>query len=434
MSVTLTAKAQVALKNDGKIDRTEAAELAKLATTPDAKKELGRALQRDNFDRAARADLSKLFGGKPPAASLFLGMQLGTNKYGEEVRVTRELGDLKGFDSKFQATAAARMSGADPTAVVQGSDGKWHALETTANFFGGGTANDTPTRQVFGLTSNAQLEQVRSELKTLHAEYDALPPGAASDRKFEELKDKQLQLAMLTFGVDRNELQFISNPANRTEGVINIDAGLKKGDNRGQHGPVRGEDENYARGQKHAFEVSLNELENPDGANGVLFHEVTHNEDFNLTNRVVDQYEKQTGRIFVQSATQPFVKWIQEQVKNKQLTPAQAELVQDEIHAATASTEARAFVKTALAAMEAGNPEQAKDQLATYAGAMKKPVNGSATYQPPLNGSQVQKELTQEIRAAYQSWPKAMQNDFKAAIAAAKQRNPDAWVAKLQLD
>ena len=97
-------------------------------------------------------------------------MRLGTNGDGEDVVVKREVGSTQGYGDRLQAIAVARLSGAEPAAVVQGYDGKWHALETTAIFYEMPfTAADTPTRAVYGLPSSKGIADLRKKMDLLKA-------------------------------------------------------------------------------------------------------------------------------------------------------------------------------------------------------------------------------------------------------------------------
>lgn len=416
--------ARAALANDGVITQAEAKDLAKLVKTTEDKVELRNVMGLDNFSSAARADLNKLLGKQAaPEPSAFVGTRLGRTHGGEDVYVTREVGAKQGYDSKEQAMAVARMGGAEPAAVVKGRDGQWHAVETTKNFFGGleSSADNSAVRGVVPMASDAHIAEVAAEVKKLRENGD--PNG--------ELDEKLKQLAVLTYGTEDVELTRTS--ADRKAGRINLNADFsakhaaKQKAPRGLHGPEGGGDEDFAPGRKSAIEVATNEMFEPKLAQGIVFHEMNHKNDYDLTDKWAQKYVDE-GHVWVAGpiGAKPFGEWIEKQVKAKKLTPAEAELIRDMALNMNASTEARSFAKTALAAAQAGNPEVAKDQLVTYAKALAR-----GEYAAPLPGSEVQKALTKELQAAYKQMSPDQKDALKAAVAAARAANKDAWVSKL---
>src|SRR5512133_1309322 len=120
-----------------------------------------------------------------PKGSTFAGMQLGKTRDGEDVHVKREVGSMQGYDERLQAIAVARLNKAEPAAVVQGYDGKWHALETTVNFYGGlSPAADTPTQAVYGLPSSVAIPSYRQQVRSLQERLKELgPTGSELERE-----------------------------------------------------------------------------------------------------------------------------------------------------------------------------------------------------------------------------------------------------------
>jgi hypothetical protein len=151
------------------------------------------------------------------AASAFAGMRIGVNQYGEEVRVKREVGSTQGYDDRLQAIAVARLGGADPSVVVQSTDGKWHALETTANFYEGKmtTAADTPTLAVYGLPSSASIADVRqkvNELKARLAELDAMRKSGGDPKAIDKERDQVSRISSTTGSFSRRSSSGSPNP------------------------------------------------------------------------------------------------------------------------------------------------------------------------------------------------------------------------------
>jgi hypothetical protein len=75
--------------------------------------------------------------------------------------------------------------------------------------------------------------------------------------------------------------------------------------------------------------------------------------------------------------------------------------------------------------LQSGDYNGAVSPLKAYARELKP----GGEYASPVPGSYVQAELVQELKTAYQKMPKDMQEQFDAAVAAAKQENPNAWVS-----
>ncbi len=369
-------------------------------------------------------------------------LRLGVNSSGAEVRVKREVGSPQGYDDKLQAIAVARLGGAEPAAVVQDAGGKWHAFETTAPANGIGGA-------VYALPSSSLIEDLRKqviELKTRLKEFDKLMTSNGGrlpkalvperDEAIAKITSARKQLAALLFGVPESEIQFNYSSRNKTPGKINLTAKLPSA---GMEGPVFGQGKDF-EDESTAFEIGLDQLENPAIASGVLFHEVTHSKDGELARKWVKQYEQETKRMFVerppdaQNWKDPFEDWINAQAAKQppRLSRADAELVVDMAHRDGRTTEARAFVHAALAALQAGAPEVAKHELVTYAGNTRTENHKSGVYANPKDNSLVKDALKAELQQAYRKMPKPMQQQLVAAIEAAKKANPEAWISQVK--
>jgi hypothetical protein len=381
-------------------------------------------------------------------ASQFLGMRLGVNKYGEEVRVSKEVGSPQGYDNRLQAIAVARMAGADPAAVLQSTDGKWHAVQTNANFAGGlQAAADTPTLAVEGMPSSAKINEVVSHVKDLRAELKdlnrqvgelsvqgkSIPSDlrAKMDRLAEELPQAEKLLGSLVFGVPESEISLNRSTGEDKPDVINIDLP--------QNMPGAGS-EHFDTGNlagRPTFAISLDRLETPSKASGTLFHESTHIADSKLAQQWLGKFrQEKTGFGTAPNDLKGFQDWIKTPKGGKELqqwlakqpglSKADSEVVADAAAGANVSTEARAYVHSTITAMRTGDFDAMKDQLKSYALAIKK---GQTTN--PLDQSETLKTLTQELRAAFKQMPKDVQDKFRAAVAEAKTVNPNAWISKL---
>ncbi len=359
-----------------------------------------------------------------------LGMRLGTNYYGEEVRVTREVGSPQGYANKFEAIAAARFGKAEPAAVVQTMDGKWHAVETTANFYGGITAADNPTQAMQGLASSTKIEEVRQKYISLLKQVNE-SSGADRDELVDELIHTQTQLASLLFGVPESEINF--DPKHLVPGKINlVPPGELPGGATGLTKTLPGPADDFGH-KGIVLELDINKLKDPAGAMGTLFHEATHLQDLELAQTWVQKYE-QTGHKFVQANTGDFEDWLKIQVGKGALTKADKEIVVNEVKGGLSIPEARAHVHAALAALTGGSPEVATRELVNYVVDIKNGEYKNLFDDGKVsNGPATRDALTREIQAAYRQMPADMQRQLEAAIAAAKKENPDAWVSKITL-
>jgi hypothetical protein len=159
-----------------------------------------------------------------------------------------------------------------------------------------------------------------------------------------------------------------------------------------------------------------------------MFHEVTHLKGYELAQQWVKTYQQETKRLFVAGppGREIFRKWIEAQAP-KRLSKADAEIVMDEVSNNSATTEARANVRSFLLSLQSGNPTAATAELVAYARELKP----GGKYATPAHGSYVQAKLIQELKTAYKQMPKDQQQQFDAAVAAAKKENPQAWVSDL---
>ncbi len=377
-------------------------------------------------------------------------VSLGTNDSGQPVMIKRELGSPRGYDNQLQALAVARLSHAEPAAVVQ-IDGRWHAVETTAEarYTDGKDLTRIHTEgnvQVRGLAPFHEIEAARKEVvsrKKQLVEFSGAnkqEQAQQSDRIeaqrreiIEALKRAREKLAALTFGVDPSEIQFNRSSNDRSPGKINITPNTGSA---GDEGPLFQQGDHF-RDQKSAIEINLDQLEDPAMAEGVLFHEVSHLKDTELAQDWVKKYEQESGRMFVDGppGRKPFESWIKAQAtgNHPRLSKADAELVVDMAERDGRTSEARAFVHSALAALQAGSPDIATRELSVYAGHTVTEHNKTGSYQNPVDNSEVKDQLKHEIQDAYKHMPKAMQQQLKDAIAEAHKANPENWISQIKL-
>ncbi|HMK23987.1 MAG TPA: hypothetical protein VK466_16755, partial [Terriglobales bacterium] len=429
-------------------------------------KNLNDTLGRAMLDNAFKSGQVYADSTKPPAGSpsvkqsnatsftKLVGLSLGENQSHQEVKVKREIGSSEGYDDKLQAIAVARMAHTDPAAVVR-VNGKWHAVETSAQmeptYYDG--EDMTRIRNKGDITfeampSYADVKSARDQVASLHQQLDKLEQrikekdGNPDDLKqqrdevFGKLQQARHQLAGLLFAADDTDVQFNTRPFNDTPGKINIDPYGKPDDPLGDTHYEGGK--SFDSGARPTFGIKLDELENPDEAAGVLFHEVGHVHDMEMARKWVDTYTKETGKLFVPGGEgrKPFETWIKEQAAKHppRLSKTEAEMVVDRASESDGRTsEARSFVETALTAIQVGAPQVAIQQFETYAKNTKTEHHRSGNYQNPQDRSIVPDALTQEVLEAYKHMSKDQQKQLQDAIAAAKAANPESWVAKIKL-
>jgi hypothetical protein len=279
--------------------------------------------------------------------------------------------------------------------------------------------------------------QVEQKLKELEARYPNRLSGDEKNQLSTKLWDERQKMASTLFGLPGSQVQFnISTSRDDPAKMINIDPmpPSKTGDILGrEHYPG---DQGFQPGLKPTFGIKLEELDDPKGAASVLFHEVSHLKDDQLAQKWVEQYQK-TGHTFVSTAAglPAFQKWMNQQVGKQlptqpptpPLTKADAQTVVDKAYGLGGTSEARAYVHAAIAAVQAGNDVEAVSQLKTYALALK---DGRAA--SPPTGSDVESALRKELQDLYRTHPD-LRGKIQDAINAAKSANPGAWISKVNL-
>ena len=155
--------------------------------------------------------------GAPPkgaSASPLNGLRVGWMNDGSEVKITRSLSPAGGHDTRMDAIAFARLTGADPTAVVKDREGKWHAVQTNQNFYGGlRAASDNGLRGQEGLAHYDSKKIADVQQKIVEARKNG---------DFDDVKRLQKHLATLIFGVQETEINPISKSNDRVANKINI--------------------------------------------------------------------------------------------------------------------------------------------------------------------------------------------------------------------
>lgn len=306
---------------------------------------------------------------RPSSSSSFVGRRLGRNRSGEEVKVTREVG--AGYVERWQAAAAARMTGSEAV-LVKTRDGKWHACATTANAYGGITpADDGEVGELRPLASPRYLADLKK---------------SNSDKTW----------IALVLGLEEKDVETRRSSIDRKAGVVNVPAKLPYP---GTHGPERSATEGFRVDVPTAIELNrslFDELDAPKAA-AVLFHESIHLADYELAKRAAQ--------------------------KRGPLSPADAQTAADIALRANATTEARAYVRTFIAALQAGADRLAQEHLVTYV----KNLGRTGGHAPPTPGP-VTEELRADLDKARASLDAKGKSDFDQAMKAAKSVAPKAWL------
>lgn len=328
-------------------------------------------------------------------SSSLVGQRLGRNGSGQEVKVTREVGS--GYTTRWQASAAARMTGSEAV-VVKTRDGKWHACATTANALHEFKPADySGIAQLVPLTSPAQLGTLAKPLMT------------------DDLAS--------VFGVDKRDVMPRISDNRSLSGFINVPTELPYP---GMHGPEGTLDNGFKLGGKTAIQIDRRNVEKKDArfTAAVLFHETAHMADYELAQQWAEKFSRETKQPVIPSFVPkgkpiPFVEWITD--KRRSLQPDDARMIAETVLGAHNSTEARAYIATFIAALQAGAGDVATTQLVTYA------KTDAVQIEPHVV---VQNALSEDLDKAYASLDAKGKKDFEAAFAAAKAASSGAWISK----
>jgi hypothetical protein len=407
------------------------------------------ALQAQAGNRAVARMLTVQRDDKTTAPSTkFPGLVLGTNRAKQEVKVDHELGSPLGYRGRRQAIGVARMAKAPHTVVVETDDGRWHALATTADFAAGrvtSAANIAGIREVHGIAALAWVDAMKHDAdfaRDLAATFKALHPADRGLQKRIDALVAQLEggafevdtariAAML--GVPLDEVKRITTLGTRVADKINITGQPDRDSSGAGHAPMGGSPD-FQQGVESSLWIDLAEFDKTR-APALMFHESEHMADWDMTQKAIVDYEK-AGHIFVQGkpGLAPFQAWLNEQVKKKRLTAADAEIIVDQTSNRSATTEARANVRTFLALFASGDTDGAANDLKAYANNLKpKKEGGLGHYAMPAKGSAVRAELAAEAAAMYKRLSAPRRTKYDAAVDGAIATYKSGWLDELRM-
>jgi hypothetical protein len=308
------------------------------------------------------------------------------------VKVTREVGS--GYDDRWQAAAAARMT-ASEAVLVRARDNKWHACATSANAYGGMAAADNgDIREIVPLTSYQGIVGAKRT--------------GSDEAHFASV-----------LGLREGEVKPQRSSLDREARFVNVNPKLAYP---GVHGPERQDSERFDPNAPTAIELRRSLFDgDPRMTNAVLFHEASHRADYALAQRWAKAY-RATGGGFDDSRA--FVQWL---FKRDGLSRDDAQTVADVIAKAHGSTEARAYVGTFIAAMQAGAYDAARDQLVTYAKGLSR---GDV---PRPVGEIVPTALRSDLDNAYRALDATGRTKMKDTIDEAKKHGKGTWLVDINV-
>jgi len=380
--------------------------------------------------------------------SSFENALLGKDRLDRQILVEREVGDPKGYDDRLQAIAVARLARADPAAVAQDKKGKWHAFATRTGIdIGLASAGDpalpaaeareragVPFKDVDVLpelsgiaSSGKKVEERQDQLGKLYAQENSDEDAMMAARK--ALDAANVRRAAYVLGVGEGEIAFHMRSSEHEAGKVNLTETREAGANTdARHGPISGQPDRFTPDMITAFDIDKVLLDTPARAQGALFHEVSHLKDFELTQHWVRLFQTETRKTFARTELKVFMDWIDGKAKKGLLSAAEAQLVVDESIDATATTEARANIRTFLEFFRAGLFDDATRALTNYADALPP----GTIYANPPSGSPVLVELTNEMQDAFKRASPERRSKFVAAMAAAQAKNKTAWFGAIK--
>lgn len=342
---TLRSYEKSALASGGTLNVAEAKQLKALATTPEAKQVLADILARDAFEPGARAVLAGPAAKAAEKPSGLTGTTLGTVAVAGtkvNVTVTRELSPTAGYANKWQAVGAARASGERNTAVILDgkSPARWHAVQT--NILATPSKDYAPVKTKLQEVAALTLLPTGAEFTSMNAAALAAKTAWKKDPSAENFKaaqDAYVTLASRTYGVAPGEINVIDKTTDMDPKKINVMLNIPHG--QAYFGNAKGDVDAIATdgsaNAPHGVVLGTSGFRSQVQASGLLAHESTHKEHFELAADWVAQW-KASG------TAQKLGPWLEKQPASK-LTADQREVIHEQVaNKATTQSELSAYV------------------------------------------------------------------------------------------
>jgi hypothetical protein len=273
-----------------------------------------------------KKQLAKLLGVQAlPKQDALAGAELPGQK---GVFIRRTLGETGGYETKNHALAVARAVGSDKAMVVEGKDGRWHAVETnTVGASAGGGTGKVMSAVLVGKVDPAKYETLRQAAMASRSEADW--------KKF----------ASYALGVPAEEIHVIGKGDTPSSTGVNI--------NLSPDFDAEGKTANFDPKQPPWVQLGPAAFDRPANAAATLAHEEVHASHRRQTLEVYKQYAGS------KHGTDTFRQWAAKNVKDVK----KADIVAGYADGTTAATELMAHLEAAKVAFLSGDLEQAKTDL-----------------------------------------------------------------------
>lgn len=421
MKISQLRQLQTEALQDGKIDFQDAKKIADLAETPADKAAVLKELSSDSFDlsKTERKQLETQLGGKLQDAPSIVGQTLGQMSdpqvgRGLDIKIVKSFSPPGGFDNKFQATAAAKMSGSENAVVVQDSTGKWFAVQSSLRI----------DSKDFSVNDWGSVQSARGGFD--QGTYDDLRQKAREATTDSEKAAAWKTLAAYTYGVDESEINVITSHAQQDPDKININIGATPKGSEGEDGLTANVGTGTAEfkpGAKSAIEVNQSAFYDSRHAQGTLMHEGTHLEHNHQAQKLYDEFSSDPKK-----GKKSFDDWMKD---HKPKIDAETQALVSEVVASksTKNTEAvahfNAFTSDLTARDTSATPSKTEKVM------LADELNGVATKAKPDEA--VLKAETAKLQKFYDALPETDKAKFKAAFAETARAHPGSWVNELKL-
>jgi hypothetical protein len=326
-SISNLRKAESAALADGRLSAEEATTLAKSATTREEKAVVAEMFAHDAFEpKVDKKQLAKLLGVQAlPKQDALAGAELPGQK---GVFIRRTLGETGGYETKNHALAVARAVGSDKAMVVEGKDGRWHAVET-----------NVPGASAGGGTGKVMSAVLVGKLDP--AKYETLRQAAMGSRSEGDWK----KFASYALGVPEGEIHVIGKGDTPSSTGVNI--------NLSPDFNAEGRAANFDPKQPPWVQLGPAAFDRPANAAATLAHEEVHASHRRQALELYKQYEGS------KHGSDTFRQWAAKNVKDVK----KVDIVAGYADGTLGATELMSHLEAAKVAFLSGDLEQAKTDL-----------------------------------------------------------------------